>query len=62
MINVPVTETLEVGGTIVSAGQTFGDEASSYPGGMTLLLIALTALLGLHAHRPLRVRPANSSL
>ena len=29
---------------------------------MTLLLIALTALLGLHARRRLRVRPANSSL
>src|SRR5687767_12214327 len=27
MINVPVTETLEVGGTIVSAGLTSGDEA-----------------------------------
>ena len=29
---------------------------------MTLLLIALTALLSLHARRRLRVRPANSSL
>ena len=36
MINVPVTETLEVGGTIVSAGLTFGDEASSYPGGLLI--------------------------
>ena len=29
---------------------------------VTLLLIALTALLGLHARRRLGVRPANSSL
>ncbi|MFN2417983.1 MAG: rod shape-determining protein MreC [Candidatus Limnocylindria bacterium] len=36
MANVPVTETLEVGGTIVSAGLTFGDEASRYPGGLLI--------------------------
>jgi rod shape-determining protein MreC len=36
MINVPVTETLEVGGTIVSAGLTFGEEASRYPGGLLI--------------------------
>ena len=34
MVNVPVTETLEVSGTIVSAGLTFGEEASRYPGGL----------------------------
>lgn len=36
MVNVPVTETLEVGGTIVSAGLTYEDEASSYPGGLLI--------------------------
>jgi len=36
MVNVPVTETLEVGGTIVSAGLTFGEEASRYPGGLLI--------------------------
>ncbi|MGH2380175.1 MAG: rod shape-determining protein MreC [Candidatus Limnocylindria bacterium] len=36
MVNVPVTETLEVGGTIVSAGLTFGEEASGYPGGLLI--------------------------
>ena len=36
MVNVPVTEVLEVGGTIVSAGLTFGDEASRYPGGLLI--------------------------
>jgi len=36
MVNVPVTEALEVGGTIVSAGLTFGEEASRYPGGLLI--------------------------
>src|SRR5688500_10741073 len=36
MVNVPVTETLELGGTIVSAGLTFGDEASRYPGALLI--------------------------
>ena len=36
MVNVPVTETLEVGGTIVSAGLTLGDETSGYPGGLLI--------------------------
>ena len=36
MSNVPVTETVEVGDTIVSAGITFGDEASRYPGGLLI--------------------------
>jgi rod shape-determining protein MreC len=36
MVNVPVTETLEVGGTIVSAGLAFGEEASRYPGGLLI--------------------------
>jgi rod shape-determining protein MreC len=36
MVNVPVTETLEPGGTIVSAGLTFGEEASRYPGGLLI--------------------------
>ena len=36
MVNVPVTEKLEVGGTIVSAGLTFGEEASRYPGGLLI--------------------------
>ena len=36
MVNVPVTEELEVGGTIVSAGLTFGEEASRYPGGLLI--------------------------
>ena len=36
MVNVPVTETLEVGGTIVSAGLTFDEEASRYPGGLLI--------------------------
>ena len=36
MVNVPVTERLETGGTIVSAGLTFGEEASRYPGGLLI--------------------------
>lgn len=36
MVNVPVTEALEVGGTIVSAGLTFGEEASRYPSGLLI--------------------------
>ena len=36
MRNVPVTETVEVGDTIVSAGLTVGDESSRYPGGLLI--------------------------
>ena len=36
MSNVPVTEVVEVGDTILSAGLTFGDEASAYPGGLLI--------------------------
>ena len=36
MVNVPVTEAVEVGDTIVSAGLTFGEEASRYPGGLLI--------------------------
>ena len=36
MTNVPVTEAVEVGDTVVSAGLTFGDEASRYPGGLLI--------------------------
>ncbi|MCV0403132.1 MAG: rod shape-determining protein MreC [Chloroflexi bacterium] len=36
MVNVPITDELEVGGTIVSAGLTFDDEASRYPGGLLI--------------------------
>ena len=36
MTNVPVTEAVEVGDTIVSAGLTYGDEASRYPGGLLI--------------------------
>lgn len=36
MSNIPVTEIVEVGGTIVSAGLTFGEEASRYPGGLLI--------------------------
>jgi rod shape-determining protein MreC len=36
MSNVPVTEVIEVGDAIVSAGLTTGDEASRYPGGLLI--------------------------
>lgn len=36
MSNIPVTEAVEVGDTIVSAGLTFGEEASRYPGGLLI--------------------------
>jgi len=36
MVNVPVTETLTLGGTVVSAGLTLGEEASRYPGGLLI--------------------------
>jgi rod shape-determining protein MreC len=36
MNGVPVTELVGVGDTIVSAGLTFGDEASRYPGGLLI--------------------------
>jgi rod shape-determining protein MreC len=36
MSNIPVTETVGVGDTIVSAGLTYGTEASRYPGGLLI--------------------------
>jgi rod shape-determining protein MreC len=36
MVNVPATEAIAVGDTIVSAGLTFGTEASRYPGGLLI--------------------------
>lgn len=36
MSNVAVTDVVEPGDTIVSAGLTFGDEASRYPGGLLI--------------------------
>jgi rod shape-determining protein MreC len=36
MNGVPVTELVEVGDTIVSAGLTFGTQASRYPGGLLI--------------------------
>jgi cell shape-determining protein MreC len=36
MGNIPVTEQIEVGSTIVSAGLTYGSEASRYPGGLLI--------------------------
>jgi rod shape-determining protein MreC len=36
MVNVPLTEALAVGDTIISAGLTFGEEASRFPGGLLI--------------------------
>jgi rod shape-determining protein MreC len=36
MSGIPVTETVEVGGTIVSAGVSHGGQASRYPGGLLI--------------------------
>ncbi|HEX7172776.1 MAG TPA: rod shape-determining protein MreC [Candidatus Limnocylindria bacterium] len=36
MSNIPVTEAVEVGATIVSAGLTYGTAASRYPGGLLI--------------------------
>jgi rod shape-determining protein MreC len=36
MTNIPITEAVEVGATIVSAGLTYGTEASRYPGGLLI--------------------------
>jgi rod shape-determining protein MreC len=36
MTNIPITERVEVGATIVSAGLTVGDEPSRYPGGLLI--------------------------
>jgi len=36
MSDIPVTEEVEVGATVVSAGLTFGSEASRYPGGLLI--------------------------
>lgn len=36
MVNVPITEALPVGGTVVSAGLTFDDASSRYPGGLLI--------------------------
>ena len=36
MGNIPVTEAVEVGATIVSAGLTYGEAASRYPGGLLI--------------------------
>jgi rod shape-determining protein MreC len=36
MVNVPLTEALAVDDTVVSAGLTFGEEASRYPGGLLI--------------------------
>jgi rod shape-determining protein MreC len=35
-VDVPVTDSLEVGDTIISAGLTVGEQASRYPGGLLL--------------------------
>ena len=36
MTGIPITEEIAIGGTIVSAGLTFGSEASRYPGGLLI--------------------------
>lgn len=36
MTNIPVTDAVEVGSTIVSAGLTYGTAASRYPGGLLI--------------------------
>jgi cell shape-determining protein MreC len=36
MTNIPITEAVEVGATIVSAGLTYGTDASRYPGGLLI--------------------------
>lgn len=36
MSDIPVTEQVEVGATVVSAGLTYGSEASRYPGGLLI--------------------------
>ncbi len=36
MVNVPITEALPVGGSVVSAGLTFDDASSRYPGGLLI--------------------------
>lgn len=36
MLNIPITESVAVGDTIVSAGITFNGEASRYPGGLLI--------------------------
>lgn len=36
MVNVPITDTIDIGATIVSAGLSFGDESSRYPGGLLI--------------------------
>ncbi len=36
MSGIPVTETVTAGDTIISAGLTFGEEASRYPGGLLI--------------------------
>jgi rod shape-determining protein MreC len=36
MTGIPVTEAVSAGDTVVSAGLTFGDEASRYPGGLLI--------------------------
>jgi rod shape-determining protein MreC len=36
MGNIPVTEAVEVGDTIISAGLTFGESSSGYPGGLLI--------------------------
>ncbi|MGH9276416.1 MAG: rod shape-determining protein MreC, partial [Acidimicrobiales bacterium] len=36
MVNVPITEEVALGDTIVSAGLTYGEEASRYPGGLLI--------------------------
>ena len=36
MTGIPITEGIAIGGTIVSAGLTFGSEASRYPGGLLI--------------------------
>ena len=39
MTGIPVTETIEVGGTIVSAGISHGSDTSRYPGGLLVGLV-----------------------
>lgn len=58
MSNVPVTETIEVGDTIVSAGLTYGDEASRYPGGLLIGVVQAVEVDGNALTQTAFVRPA----
>src|ERR671919_2587806 len=57
-VDVPVTDSVEVGDTIVSAGLTVGEQASRYPGGLLIGTVQAVETDTNHLTQTAFVRPA----